>query len=95
MDTQSPERTINRRIKFLTNLELENIRLLSKPGKNDKDKYYYHSELTDHDVNFMERREGQRLEFYTLEELDNIILSSTTKLFVEENRDTVEELLAQ
>lgn len=74
------------KIKYTTRLELKNLQ--------KKNEYFYHVELTDNDVNSIERRDGQKLEFYTLVELDKLTLSSETSVFILNNKNTVEELLA-
>lgn len=95
VDAESFEQTIYRKIKYTTKLELKNIHLLSSSLHKNHDKYFYHGELTDNDVNLMERREGQRLEFFTLVELKKLSLTGATELFLAEYKNAVEELLAR
>ena len=93
-DLESSEQTIQRKIKHATKLDLKNIKLLTTKLLN-KDEYIYHGELSDSDVNSMQRREGQRLEFYTLEELTKLPLSEPCEGFMEDYKETVEELLTR
>jgi hypothetical protein len=93
-DPESFEQAICRRIKHTTKLELTNIQLLSS-ATHKKGKHFYHGELTDKDVNSIERREGQRLEFFTLSELEKLTLTSATEGLLNEYRNTVEKLFAR
>lgn len=43
---------------------------------------FYHARLTDDNVNQIQRSEGQLLDFFTLKELRNLFLSSTTEQFL-------------
>lgn len=89
--TESHEQTVRRRVKYNTNLELKEIKCLqSKTRGRD---YYYHGRLSDFEVNHIERREGERLEFYTLKEVDALTLSEKTQDFWKEFKDNVEELM--
>lgn len=90
-DPESFEEAICRKIKYTTKLELTNIQPLS-PSARDRDKHFYHGELTDNDVNSMERREGQRLEFFTLTELEKLPLTSSMQGFLTEYKNAVREL---
>lgn len=46
------------------------------------EKSFYHAQLTDDNVNNIDRAEGQLLDFFTLKELDNLTLSDTTSQFI-------------
>ena len=91
-NAESAEQTILRKIKNTTKLELKNIKLLL--SKQNSDDYIYHGELSDSDVNGMERREGERLEFYTMTELKKLTLAHNAEGLLSEYKETVEELLA-
>ena len=98
-DPESFEQAICRKIKHTTKLELTNIQLLSPAAHNKgrpyKGKHFYHGELTDNDVNSIERREGQRLEFFTLVELEKLTLTEATHGLLNEYRNAVEKLFAR
>ena len=89
-DPESSEQTIQRKVKYTTKLKLKNIQRLSSARRRA---HFYHGELTDDDVNSIERREGERLEFYTLNELEKLTLTETTGEFLAEYKSTVEKLL--
>lgn len=93
-DEQSPEQTIQKRIKYITKLELKNINLLSPSLHENHGEYFYHGQLSDNDVNSIERREGERLEFFTLGELGKLSLTEATEGLLTEYKNAVEELLA-
>lgn len=90
---ESFDQAMIRGIKYITKLELRNIKPLETSLKN-KSKHFYHVELTDKEVNTMERREGQKLEFYTLMELRKMSLADTTAAFLEEYKYAVESLVS-
>ena len=50
---------------------------------------YYHAQLTDNDVNNIDRSEGQLLDFFTRRELDNLLLSSPTQQFIQKHGDLI------
>lgn len=93
-DEQSPEQTIQKRIKYITKLELKNINLLSPSLHKNHGEYFYYGQLSDSDVNSIERREGERLEFFTLIELEKLTLTEATEGLLSEYKNAVEELLA-
>lgn len=91
---ESEDKAIARRVKYITRLDLKNIHRLEKPSENKKN-CLYHAELTDQEVNSMERRDGHKLEFYTLRELEKLTLTDTTAIFLEEYKNAVEEVLVR
>jgi len=93
-DTESSEQSIQRKIKHITKLDLKNIKLLASKLQN-RNECIYHGELSDSDVNSMQRREGQRLEFYTLTELEKLTLSHAAAGLLAEYKEAVEELLGK
>jgi len=91
---ESFEKTIIRKIKEEMNIEINDIKLLLVVPSDNKDTYFYHGKLTDNNVNFIERAEGQELQFFDLKELNKIQLTSSANLFFTKNRNIVEESLA-
>jgi len=91
---ESFEKTIIRKIKEEMNIEISDIKLLLVVPSDNKDTYFYHGKLTDNNVNFIERAEGQELQFFDLKELNKIQLASSSNLFFTKNRSIVEESLA-
>lgn len=89
---ESNSDTIYRKIKYTTSLDVT-TKDLSSPFSGSAEKCVYHVELTDNDVNIMERRQGQRLDFFTLNELSTLTLAEATQVFLNENIVTIEELL--
>lgn len=91
IDNESFEETIYREIEYTTKLSLKSVQRLSS-SRIKKDKQFYHGKLTDDNVNSIERREGQLLDFFTLPELEKLSLTETTRLFLAEYKNAVEEL---
>lgn len=85
---ESFDQAIIREIKYMTKLDLKNVKRMETSLKN-KNGHFYHVELTDKEVNNMERRSGQRLEFYSLPELTRMSLSDTTSEFLEEYKNSI------
>ena len=92
-NNESFEKTIIRKIKEEMNIEISGVKLLSVAPSDNKNTYFYHGKLTDNNVNFIERAEGQELQFFDIKELDKIQLATSADLFFSQNRDIVEELL--
>lgn len=55
----------------------------------------YHAKLTDDDVNSMVRRSGERLEFYDINELDNLSLTNAANLIISQNRQKLLSLIGE
>ena len=91
---ESFEKTIFRKIKEEMNIEISEVKLLSVAPSDNKNTYFYHGKLTDNNVNFIERAEGQELQFFDLKELSKLQLATSADLFFTQNRAIVEELLA-
>lgn len=89
---KSSEETISRDVERETSIKLEKVELLSEPVNDDNRKHFYYAKLTDKNVNDIKRSEGQTLDFFTLRELDRLNLTASTKLFVVEHRDLLEEV---
>lgn len=90
---ESCEKTIRRCIKEEMNIKISDVKLLSVSPSDNKDTYFYHGKLTDNNVNFIERADGQELQFFDLKELGKIQLTESTNLFFTRNKNVVEELL--
>lgn len=90
---ESFEETIIRKIKEEMNIEVNSIKFLLISPSDDKNIYFYHGKLTDNNVNYIERAEGQELQFFDLKELDKLQLATSTNFFFAQHRNAVEELL--
>lgn len=93
-NNESCEKTITRCIKQEMNIKINDVKLLLVSPAGDKNTYFYHGKLTDGNVNLIERSEGQELQFFDLEELDKLHLAASANLFFTQNKNIVEELLA-
>jgi ADP-ribose pyrophosphatase YjhB (NUDIX family) len=93
-NNESFEKTITRCIKEEMKIEISGVKLLLIAPSDDRNTYFYHGKLTDNNVNFIQRAEGQELQFFDLKELDKIQLATSANLFFAQNKNIVEELLA-
>ena len=50
---------------------------------------FYHVPLTDSDVNNIDRSEGQLLDFFTVRELDKLLLSAPTQQFIQKHGELI------
>jgi hypothetical protein len=91
---ESFEKTINRKIKEDMNIEVSDVKFLLDSPSDNKNIHFYHGKLTDKNVNFMQRAEGQELQFFDLKELNKLNLTTSADLFFTRNRNIVEDLLA-
>lgn len=82
------EQAIRKTVVKETGIQLQTVQLLSH---NETD-YFFHAELSDRDVNNMVRCEGQLLEFFSYKELQTLLLSDLTKLFIEKHKDLLEKV---
>lgn len=88
------EDTISRKVKYVTQLTLNSIKPLGLSLQDKKRKPMYFQKLTDEHVNLIERREGQRLQFFTYNELNKIDLGEQTSNLFEEYKTEVRDLLS-
>lgn len=72
--TESFEETLQRRVKKETGVKVENVEFVSE--------LCYRAELTDDNVNQMQRQEFQLLDFFTPRELSNLFLANSTQKFI-------------
>ena len=91
---ESFEKTIVRKIKEEMSIEISDVKFLLNSPSDNKNTHFYHGKLTDNNVNFIQRAEGQELQFFNLKELGKLNLTTSADSFFTENRNIVEELLA-
>ena len=73
------------------NIKLSGIKHLSSWLYKSKKKCFYQAKLSDEDVNNIMRK-GVILEFFAVEELKKLSLSSVTRLFMEKHKDLLEQV---
>lgn len=93
-NNESFEKTITRCIKEEMNIEINDMKFLLVNSSDSKDTYFYHGKLTDNNVNFIERSEGQELQFFDLKELNKIQLTASANQFFSQNKNILEEILS-
>lgn len=93
-NNESFEKAIVRKIKEEMNIEINDVKLLLVAPSDSKNTYFYHGRLTDNNVNLIERAEGQELQFFDLKELGKLKLATSTNIFFKQNRNIVEEAIA-
>lgn len=86
----SCEETIHREVKRETSIELPAVELLGSLDDADRKKHFYHATLTDENVNNMVHRDGKILGFFSVKELDSLLLSLSTKLLLSRHRAILE-----
>ncbi|MBI2430606.1 MAG: NUDIX hydrolase [Candidatus Levybacteria bacterium] len=84
---ESFEETIKREVEKETGIQLKSVDFLSSLDDSVEKKYFYHTHLTDDNVNNIVRRDGKILGFFSLKELDTLSLSLATKLLIRRHRD--------
>ncbi len=90
---ETSEDAIYRIIKHTTNLTLKNIKPILSNSQDKIMDRFYSVRLTDDDVNQIDRRSRQRLEFFKLKETEKLTLNDSTKYFLAKNRDEIKKLL--
>lgn len=90
---EKSENAIARIAKHTTNLDLKNITLMSSITNDKLTDNYYCAKLTDDQVNQIDRRSRQRLEFFKLSEINKLNLAAPTREFLAEYRKDIKELL--
>jgi 8-oxo-dGTP pyrophosphatase MutT (NUDIX family) len=78
---ESFEETLQRRVENETGVKIKNVEHVSE--------FYYHASLTDDNVNKMQRKEHQLLDFFTPRELDKLFLADSTQNFLAKYGDLI------
>jgi NADH pyrophosphatase NudC (nudix superfamily) len=71
---ESFEQTLSRRVQNETGIKVANIEFVSE--------FCYHAHLTDDNVNQIQRKEHQLLDFFTPRELNKLFLANSTQEFI-------------
>lgn len=78
---ESFEETLQRRVENETGIKIKNVEHISDS--------YYHASLTDDNVNKMQRKEHQLLDFFTPRELNKLFLANSTQDFIAKHSDLI------
>lgn len=87
---ESLEESILREVKGETHITLFGVEFLSSVLYEDRTNYLYHAALTDDNVNNIERDEGRSLDFFSVQELEKLPLTTSTRLFLDKYRFLLE-----
>jgi NADH pyrophosphatase NudC (nudix superfamily) len=71
---ESFEKALSRRVQKEAGIKIENVEFVSE--------LCYHAELTDDNVNKIQRKENQLLDFFAPKEVSKLLLSSDTAKFI-------------
>ncbi|HUD05285.1 MAG TPA: NUDIX domain-containing protein [Patescibacteria group bacterium] len=71
---ESFEKALSRRVQKEAGIKIDNVQVLSE--------FCYHAELTDDNVNKIQRKEFQLLDFFAPREIGKLFLSSSTQAFI-------------
>jgi ADP-ribose pyrophosphatase YjhB (NUDIX family) len=78
---ESFEQTLRRRVETETGIKIAKIELVSE--------FCYHAELSDDNVNKMQRKEHQLLDFFTPRELNKLFLANSTQNFISKHSSLI------
>ncbi|OGH30665.1 MAG: hypothetical protein A3B41_00415 [Candidatus Levybacteria bacterium RIFCSPLOWO2_01_FULL_37_26] len=87
---ESFEESIAREVEGEMHIIINGIEFLSSFFYENSTNYLYHAALTDDNVNNIEREEGMSLDFFSLQELEKLPLTPSTRLFIEKYKDLLE-----
>jgi hypothetical protein len=91
--TTAVSENVLKEVRLITKLNLDTINKIPLTD-TDNNSHIFYIKLTDGNVNSIVRREGQRLEFYSLNEVDNLPLSNSAGHILTKFRDELKELLS-
>ncbi len=86
--SESFEESMLREVKKETGIHLKTTALLDR----DREKHFFHTHLTDANVNNIVRQDGKVLGFFSPKELDTISLSDETKSLITSHKDLLEKV---
>jgi len=78
---ESFEEALSRRVQDETGIKIENVKCVSE--------FCYHANLTDDNVNKMQRKEHQLLDFFTPRELNKLFLANSTQQFISKHGNLI------
>ncbi len=78
---ESFEQALIRKVEEEAGIKIEKIEFVEENR--------YHTHLTDDNVNKIQRSENQLLDFFTLNELNKLTLSTSTQQFITKHRDLI------
>lgn len=78
---ESFEQALSRRVQNETGIKIANIEYVSE--------FCYHASLTDDNVNQIQRKEHQLLDFFTPRELSKLFLANSTQVFLAKHSDLI------
>jgi ADP-ribose pyrophosphatase YjhB (NUDIX family) len=78
---ESFEQALSRRVQNETGIKITNIEYVSE--------FCYHAGLTDDNVNQIQRKEHQLLDFFTPRELSKLFLANSTQVFLTKHSDLI------
>jgi 8-oxo-dGTP pyrophosphatase MutT (NUDIX family) len=78
---ESFEETLQRRVENETGIKIKNVEHVAE--------LYYHAHLTDDNVNKMQRKEHQLLDFFTPRELNKLFLADSTQEFIAKHSNLI------
>ncbi len=83
---ESFEKALSRRVQKEAGIKIENVQVLSE--------FCYHAELTDDNVNKIQRKENQLLDFFNPKELNKLLLSNSTQQFLIEHGSLISPIVS-
>lgn len=91
---ETPDETLIREIKEETNIDITDYKFLTLLKMEEGDKHIYQVKLNEQQFNQIKLgNEGQKLEFFCLEELKNLKLSRTTQYLVDNYYESLRDLI--
>lgn len=83
---QSTQEAITQEVERETHIRLEDVSLLMSMSSQNRREYLFHAQLTDSDVNRIQRAEGRIIQFFTLRELKKLPLEASANYFLTEDK---------
>jgi NADH pyrophosphatase NudC (nudix superfamily) len=78
---ESFEQALSRRVEKEMGIKIENVEFVSE--------FCYHANLTDDNVNKIQRKEFQMLDFFTPRELNKLFLANSTQQFISKHGNLI------
>lgn len=83
---ESFEEALSRRVQKEAGIKIGNVEFVSE--------FCYRAELTDDNVNKIQRKEHQLLDFFTIKEVNKLFLSSETAKFITNHRSLINPIVS-
>lgn len=92
--SEQSEQAIVKEVQAELNITLSSMVLIASQGEYEEKITFYQAELTDKNVNEIHRNEGQEIQFFTLKEIEKLVLAPLIQDFLLNHKNNLDNYLS-